>query len=497
MIEQKMKGGRSANFGCVLLFLASLLGPALFLKRWTDDVWKEQALAATNLFRPNQNEIIVNATIWQRISQAREMLKCSSSTVCSPSSWIPLPKNSNYKDEAASCPFYFEWIRRDLKPWAKTGITLDMVEAAKPEASFRLTVVNGRMYIESYRKCYQSRDLFTQWGIAQLLKFYPSLLPDLDLMFNCNDNPVIHRADYNDSTGPPPPLFRYSGSEDTFDIVFPDWSFWGWPEIQTPPWETLVKEIEKGSQKIKWADRDPTAYWKGNPFMGVERMNLMNCTQRPNWNGRLYSQDWDKETREGFTQSKLSDQCQHRYKIYIEGNAWSVSLKNIMACDSPTLLVTPQYYDFYSRGLVPQRHYWPIRVDKKCDSIQFAVDWGNKHPNEVMEIPKAAKKFIHNELNMSNIYDYMFHILNEYSKLLKYKPSVSEKAAEYCSETIFCFANEPEEEYMKDSAVITASPSAPCKLGDVESGEKAMKEFLVKNTEAIDYVEHLEDTGNL
>lgn len=50
---------------------------------------------------------------------------------------------------------------------------------------------------------------------------------------------------------------------------------------------------------------------------------------------------------------------------------------------------------------------------------------------------------------------------------------------------------------MKDSAVITASPSAPCKLGDVESGEKAMKEFLVKNTEAIDYVEHLEDTGNV
>jgi hypothetical protein len=492
-----MKGGITVTLGCVLLVLASLLGPALFLKRWTDDVWKERALAVTNLFRANQSEIIVKTTMWQRISVTRKMLNCSPSTVCSASSWLPLVKKSSYKDEAAFCPFYFKWIRQDMKPWAKSGITIDMVEAAKPEASFRLTVVNGRMYIESYRKCYQSRDLFTIWGIAQLLKFYPRLLPDLDLMFNCDDNPVIHRGDYNDSTKPPPPLFRYSGSEDTFDIVFPDWSFWGWPEIRTPPWETLAKEIQNGSQKVKWEDRDPTAYWKGNPYMGQGRQDLMNCIHRRHWGGRLYNQDWDKETRQGFRQSKLSDQCHHRYKIYIEGNAWSVSLKNIMACDSPTLLITPQYYDFYLRGLVPQRHYWPIRADKKCDSIQFAVDWGNKHPKEAMEIAKEAIKFIQNELKMSNVYDYMFHILNEYSKLLKYKPSVSEKAAEYCSETIFCFANEAEEDYMKDSVVTTASASPPCKLGDLEWEEKAIKEFLVKKANSIDYVKHLEDIGSV
>lgn len=485
-----MKGGISTSLGCVLLVLASLLGPALFLKRWTDEVRKEQALVADNI--ENQGKII-----WQTISKIGETPKCSPSTVCSASSWLPPLKKSSYKDQTAMCPFYFKWIRQDLKPWANTGITADMVEAAKPEASFRLTIVNGRMYVETYRKCYQSRDLFTQWGIAQFLKFYPGLLPDLDLMFNCDDNPVIHRADYNDSTKPPPPLFRYSGSEDTLDIVFPDWSFWGWPEIQTPAWEILSKEIQNGSQKIKWADRDPTAYWKGNPFMGQGRHDLMNCGDRPHWGGRVYRQDWDEETKQGFLQSKLSEQCNHRYKIYIEGNAWSVSLKNIMACDSPTLLITPQYYDFYSRGLVAQRHYWPIRVDKKCDSIQFAVDWGNKHPNEVMEIAKEAIKFIQNELKMSNVYDYMFHLLNEYSKLLKYKPSVSEKAAQFCSETIFCPANEAEKEYMKDSIVPTASPSLPCKREDLELEEKAIKEFLVNKAKSIDYVKHLEDTGRV
>ena len=72
-----------------------------------------------------------------------------------------------------------------------------------------------------------------------------------------------------------------------------------------------------------------------------------------------------------------------RYKIYIEGSAWSVSEKYILACDSLALLVTPKYYDFFTRGLMPLQHYWPIRDDDKCRSIKFAVDWGNSHKQKV------------------------------------------------------------------------------------------------------------------
>ena len=75
-----------------------------------------------------------------------------------------------------------------------------------------------------------------------------------------------------------------------------------------------------------------------------------------------------------------------RYKIYIEGRAWSVSEKYILACNSPMLLVTTPFVDFFTRGLVPGQHYWPIRPDKKCKSIKYAVDWGNKHQREVILI---------------------------------------------------------------------------------------------------------------
>lgn len=73
-----------------------------------------------------------------------------------------------------------------------------------------------------------------------------------------------------------------------------------------------------------------------------------------------------------------------RYKIYIEGSAWSVSEKYILACDSVTLIVKPHYYDFFTRSLVPIHHYWPIKEDDKCRSIKFAVDWGNSHRHKVI-----------------------------------------------------------------------------------------------------------------
>lgn len=75
--------------------------------------------------------------------------------------------------------------------------------------------------------------------------------------------------------------------------------------------------------------------------------------------------------------------CLCRYKIYIEGYAWSVSEKYILACDSVTFIVQPQFYDFFMRSMQPVEHYWPIRNDDKCRSLKFAVDWGNNHKKKV------------------------------------------------------------------------------------------------------------------
>ncbi|KAE9464876.1 hypothetical protein C3L33_03217, partial [Rhododendron williamsianum] len=94
-----------------------------------------------------------------------------------------------------------------------------MVERAWPASNFRLVIVDGRAYVDRHKMVPQTSDVFTLWGILQLLRRYPGKLPNLDLMFSVANRPVIKSEDYNATT--PPPLFRYCGDDDTVNIVFP------------------------------------------------------------------------------------------------------------------------------------------------------------------------------------------------------------------------------------------------------------------------------------
>ncbi|XVF12496.1 hypothetical protein REPUB_Repub08aG0123900 [Reevesia pubescens] len=372
--------------------------------------------------------------------------------------------DSNLK---TTCPEYFRWIHEDLRPWAYTGITLDMVQRAKKTANFRLVIVNGRAYVEKYHRSFQTRDVFTLWGILQLLRKYPGKVPDLDLMFDCVDWPVIKSSDYGGPNATtPPPLFRYCKDDETLDIVFPDWSFWGWPEISIKSWVPLLNDLMEGNKRMGWDEREPHAYWKGNPNVAQTRQDLLKCnvSDQQDWGARVYAQDWGQESRQGYKTSNLANQCVHRFKIYVEGSAWSVSEKYILACDSVTFLVKPRYYDFFTRSLKPMHHYWPIKADNKCRSIKYAVDWGNNHQDEAKAMGKAASEFIKEELKIDYVYDYMFHLLNEYAKLLRFKPTIPRKAVELCSETMACPADGRNKEYMIESMVKGPSVTSPCTM---------------------------------
>ncbi|XP_058745566.1 uncharacterized protein LOC131618339 [Vicia villosa] len=375
-----------------------------------------------------------------------------------PTKHNPTNQNSNV------CPSYFRWIHEDLKPWREQGITKEMLEGARRTAHFKIAIVDGKLYVERYRKSFHTRDVFTLWSIVQLLRLYPGKIPDLELMFDCEDRPVIRSDKFQGPNASPPPLFGYCSDQSSLDIVFPDWSFWGWAEINIKPWNGILRDIKEGIKRTKWKDRVPYAYWKGNPTVAATRKDLLKCnvTSENDWKNHLYIQDWKKETHEGYKESNLGNQCTHRYKIYIEGISWSVSEKYILACDSMTLYVRPNYYDFFIRGMVPLQHYWPIRDDSKCTSLKFAVEWGNSHVDEAQAIGEAASKFMQEDLDMNNIYDYMFHLLNGYAKLLRFKPTIPVGAEELCSETMACDYKGTHRNFMEESMVMFPRDSSPC-----------------------------------
>jgi len=63
-------------------------------------------------------------------------------------------------------------------------------------------------------------------------------------------------------------------------------------EVNIKPWHILLGELKEGNKKIPWLNREPYAYWKGNPSVAETREDLMKCnvSEKQDWNARLYAQ---------------------------------------------------------------------------------------------------------------------------------------------------------------------------------------------------------------
>ncbi|KAI7735379.1 hypothetical protein M8C21_008319, partial [Ambrosia artemisiifolia] len=404
-----------------------------------------------------------------KYAQASKIIQCSYLSCASRTNNV----RTTFVHEAEQCPDFYGWIYHDLEPWSKTRISYANLMEAKKFASLRVVIIGGKLYVDYYYDCVQSRAMFTIWGLLQLLKRYPGSIPDVDLMFDCMDRPSVVKSDHS---ALPLPIFRYCTTPNHFDIPFPDWSFWGWVEVNLGPWHEEFRSIKQGSQKMSWKDKFPYAYWKGNPgVLSPVRENLLLCNDTSMWGAQIFRQNWGQEIVNGFKNSKLSNQCNHRYKIYAEGYAWSVSLKYILSCGSVPLIINPKYEDFFSRGLFPKENYLPIPPENICPSIKAAVEWGNSHPSEAEAIGKAVQDYMEH-LNMDRVYDYMYHLITEYAKLLDFKPVRPSTASEECIESLLCYADKTQRGFLKRSTA-SPSPTPPCKLPppNVETIKKQME----------------------
>ncbi|CAN8295180.1 unnamed protein product [Cochlearia groenlandica] len=476
---------------CVLA-LSFFSFTALLLYKVDDFVAQTKTFAGHNL-EPTPWHIFPRKpfSVATKRSQAYRFLQCSYFS-CPYSSVVePMKKllsDSKPGRRNQQCPDVFRWIHRDLEPWAKTGVTKEHLKGAKENAAFRVVILSGKLYVDLYYACVQSRMMFTIWGILQLLNKYPGMVPDVDMMFDCMDKPIINRTEHQSL---PVPLFRYCTNEAHLDIPFPDWSFWGWSETNLRPWEEEFGDIKQGSKRSSWDNKQPRAYWKGNPdVVSPIRMELVKCNHSRLWGAQIMRQNWEEEAKGGFEQSKLSNQCNHRYKIYAEGYAWSVSLKYILSCGSMTLIIAPEYEDFFSRGLLPKENYWPVSPTNLCRSIKYAVDWGNDHPSDAERIGKRGQGYMES-INMNRVYDYMFHLITEYSKLQKFKPEKPSSAKEVCAGSLLCFAEQKERELLERSRAVP-SLDQPCTLPVADRNR--LERLIQQKKKTIEDVRYMEMT---
>ncbi|MCO5561459.1 hypothetical protein L7F22_015080 [Adiantum nelumboides] len=211
---------------CILLLLIAIAAGLIYYEARYISV-NIKTVAGDNL-RPTpwHSFPLPAADSWNLASRLPIILKCNYLS-CLSDILSPIRRSEFHSNLTDQCPNFFQWIYEDLSPWRDNLITRESLKAAQQHAAFRVVIVGGRLYTEFYYACVLPRALFTVWGILQLLEKYPGMVPDVDLMFDCMDRPSVKKAHY-EHRGSPPPLFRYCGNKEAYDIAFPDWSFWGW-----------------------------------------------------------------------------------------------------------------------------------------------------------------------------------------------------------------------------------------------------------------------------
>lgn len=89
---------------------------------------------------------------------------------------------------------------------------------------------------------------------------------------------------------------------------------------------------------------------------------------------------------------------------------------------------------------------------------------------------------------MEYVYDYMFHLLSEYAKLLQFKPTIPPNAVQLCSESMACSAQGLEKKFMEESLVKGPSETSPCTMPPPPS-PSTLNAFLQRKSNSIKQVE--------
>ncbi|CAN4125692.1 unnamed protein product [Withania somnifera] len=142
--------------------------------------------------------------------------------------------------------------------------------------------------------------------------------------------------------------------------------------------------------------------------------------------------------------------------------------------------------------MIPQQHYWPIKDEDKCRSLKFAVQWGNNRTHKAEAIGKAGSHFIHEDMKMEYVFDYIFHLLTEYAKLLKFEPKVPSGAVEICSESLACTSQGIWKKFMEEALEKSPSYTNPCTLAPPYEPQE-LKSFVEQKIKATQQVEAWED----
>ncbi|KXZ52956.1 hypothetical protein GPECTOR_8g33 [Gonium pectorale] len=351
-------------------------------------------------------------------------------------------------------------ILNETKVWGEKGITEDLVRSLhdwcptselKVHActkSQRILIKNGTVYVTSLMP-------LNGFGAIELIGFLVELyeasqvyqLPDVEFTYWHDDNAPAESERKGDKWNwpfPPhglPPILAWSKARIHGALLVP---YSGAFRCPKDSFDAIVDELQKMSE-TPWHERLPVAFGRWNIFCawyyrGAHKMANGQSSPCPReYYNDLYYNHSDvlltaALTRElvggnGETAKPVSLHEQHKYKYLVSTDGWAISSKfdKYLLLGSTIFKSEGLTYGFYYPAIKPWVHYVPVMAKHKDDLLD-AIQWAKTNDAEAQKIAKNAQRFAMRNLNRQARLCYIFRLITELSKQMRYEVSCSRRS---------------------------------------------------------------------
>ncbi len=341
--------------------------------------------------------------------------------------------------------FHRNLVLKLLEPW-KGGIpnSFDFHHHVGPDEHIFVQYVNKKLYVSSHQSSDPETFRFQRrshalHAIYEVLQDEMLPVGDFEATISIDDNPfestfdkhVVFGLVSGHPIGSMLPL-----SEMEWD--FPSYSGWNSTHNEIAhwrdkyPWKNRVnKAVFRGGVRTCFPEDGDEAAISSKNVQALLEKGLIKCGR----NALIYvARHCDPHLFDvDFESKKIPLQDQEKYKliIYAEGHiGWANRLKILLGMRNVIIKQENKGgMEWYTFGLEPWVHYIP--VDHLFLSLPEVVKWALKHDELISQISANADRYFETVLTSSSMKLRLGILLEEFSKLFKYKIQVRENAFEF------------------------------------------------------------------
>ena len=235
----------------------------------------------------------------------------------------------------------------------------------------RFQVVGGKLYYPDLKHntfgCVLRRTPILAWALLEMLERYPHT-PDVDLPVNCRDKPgsQLRRPGAASELA-----FSYTTGRAFSDVPLPDYTYWGLPYADLPPWSDWLSR-----PMAAWEEKLDQMIWVGSPTNPL-RQAFRRCAS-DHFGERLVHRMPDKEQMHELAWrckpsasgkgcplkpkqwTPLEEQCRYKYILHLPGiSDWLEHFKHQLACGSVNIFIGSRPPAGAAR---PPTHLRPLRL---------------------------------------------------------------------------------------------------------------------------------------